>query len=271
MPVLVVLGFLAIAFAERRRPLRKRVEPQRPHVARDLAIGGISAVVTSLLQRRYVQPLAERIEREQLGILNAVRMPRPLRIAAGVLLLDYTLWIWHRLNHEVPALWRFHRAHHIDRDLDAATGVRFHAGEMALSVLQRMAQLRLIGPDDEAVALWQTALLISIALHHSNLKLPADFERALSRVLVTPRMHGIHHSDRREDADSNFASLFTFWDSLHGTFRWDLRDDAITIGVPKWESEEATTFGRVMESPIENTTDDWERPEMEEVRDSRFE
>jgi sterol desaturase/sphingolipid hydroxylase (fatty acid hydroxylase superfamily) len=159
----------------------------------------------------------------------------------------------------VPALWRFHRVHHVDLDLDAATGGRFHFGEMSLSVFFRWIQLRLIGPDPLAVSLWQTMLLASIFFHHSNTRLPEDFEVALARVIATPRLHGIHHSIVKSETNSNLASLFTIWDILHGTLRLDVPQEKITIGVPAYQQPDEVTPERVLTLPLRSTKRDWLR------------
>jgi sterol desaturase/sphingolipid hydroxylase (fatty acid hydroxylase superfamily) len=152
------------------------------------------------------------------------------------------------MNHKVPLLWRFHLVHHLDLDLDASTAVRFHFGEMALSSLFRAAQIALIGADERALAAWQRALLVSILFHHANLRLPRAVDDALARLVVTPRMHGIHHSDVREETDSNWSSLFSWWDWLHRTMRLDVPQDAIRIGVPRWR--DALTIGEVTRLPF---------------------
>jgi sterol desaturase/sphingolipid hydroxylase (fatty acid hydroxylase superfamily) len=254
----VVLATITIvAVAERRRPLRPRRERSSRHVARDVAIAALAAASTRPLQSLVLQPLERRLESKPMGLLGALNLSAPLRVATGVLLLDYTLWIWHWLNHRVPALWRFHRVHHVDLDLDAATGARFHFGEMSLSVFFRWLQFRAIGPDPLAISLWQTMLLSSIFFHHSNTRLPEEMDRVVANVMVTPRMHGIHHSTDRRETDSNFASLFTLWDRLHGAFRIDVPQDAITIGVPAYQDPHDVTIGKVLALPLRDTRHDW--------------
>ncbi|HVR43422.1 MAG TPA: sterol desaturase family protein [Thermoanaerobaculia bacterium] len=248
----VVFGgaFLGIALLERRRPLRGRREPPLRRLGRNLTLGGISAAATTALQGRLLEPLARRIERRRLGLLPRLPLPPALRTILGVLLLDYTLWWWHRLNHQNPLFWRFHVIHHIDLDLDASTAVRFHFGEMMLSVFFRSAQFRLIGPDALASTLWQLMLLVSIVFHHSNLRLPERAERVLSRLLVTPRLHGIHHSTVRDQTSSNWSSLLSLWDLLHGTFRDDVPQDRIRIGVPAWQDPREVTLGEMLVEPL---------------------
>lgn len=255
--VVAAAAFGVLAVLERRRPLRERREDEPRHVGRNLSMGGLTAAITSAVQVPILAPAAQKTFERRLGLLHQVRMPRPLRIAAGILLLDYTLWWWHWMNHEIPLLWRFHLVHHVDLDLDASTALRFHFGEMALSVLFRAAQFRILGIDPAAASIWQTALFVSILFHHSNTRLDERLERRLSRVFVTPRMHGIHHSTVRDETNSNWSSLLSCWDFLHGTFRLDVPQETITIGVPAWQEEREVTIGRILEMPFRRQRDDW--------------
>ena len=225
-------AFVLLLLLERLLPLRPRTESTPPRVARNLALGGVSAALVTLLQPLALAPVARLVEAGRLGLLSLLPLPHWASVAAAVVLLDYTLWHWHRWNHRLRWLWRFHLVHHADRDLDTSTSLRFHFGEMALSIPYRAAQMALIGAGREALALWTGLLLVAIAFHHSNLRLPAALDRSLARVLVTPRMHGIHHSERREEMDSNFSSLLSVWDALHRTLRLDVPQERIAIGVP---------------------------------------
>jgi sterol desaturase/sphingolipid hydroxylase (fatty acid hydroxylase superfamily) len=131
----------------------------------------------------------------------------------------------------VPLLWRFHAVHHLDRDLDASTAIRFHFGEMLLSVPYRLAQVALLGISPTTLRLWKRLLFASVVFHHSNLRLPLAAERRLATVIVTPRMHGIHHSEVEAERNSNWSSLISWWDFAHRTFRADIPQNEITIGI----------------------------------------
>jgi sterol desaturase/sphingolipid hydroxylase (fatty acid hydroxylase superfamily) len=232
LPGAVVLGaFVTLALLERRYPLRRSVEPPLRHDARNLAVAAASAAAVRLAENPIVEPLARLVERRGWGVLPRVGLPRALETALALALLDYTLYLWHVLTHRVPFLWRFHLVHHVDRDLTASTALRFHFVEMILSVPWRAAQVAAIGVGPEALRLWQTATLVEILFHHSNLRLPPALERRIGAVVVTPRMHGIHHSSRRDERDANWSSGLTIWDRLHGTLRRDVPQSAITIGV----------------------------------------
>jgi len=254
----VVLGFFAaLVLVEGLRPLRPSVERRPRHVARNLGLAGLGTAVLSLLQAPLLVPVADWARREHLGLLNWVELPRGAEIAAAVLLLDYTLWHWHWLTHQVPFLWRFHLVHHVDLDLDASTALRFHFGELMLSVPYRLAQVVLLGADPFAVALWQALLFAAILFHHSNLRLPAGLERVLVRLVVTPRMHGIHHSDYENETNTNWSSLLSAWDYLHGTLLLSVPQRAIVIGVPAYRDPGAVTLGRVLALPFRKQRDDW--------------
>ncbi len=249
---IVVAAFALLFVLERVFPLRRVVEEWPRHIARNLTIGAISFVLAFPLQLALLVPLARR----GLGLLPMIAMPPALRTALAVVLLDYTLWIWHWATHRVPFLWRFHLVHHVDRDLDASTALRFHAGEMVMSVAYRAAQVVVIGADPLAVWIWQTVLFVSILFHHSNVRLPARWEGVLVRLVVTPRMHGIHHAQREEWTNSNWSSILTCWDYLHRTMR-RVPDEEIVIGVPAYADPSAVTIGRILTLPFRRRRDDW--------------
>jgi len=230
---LVAALAVALLLAERRRPLRPRVEEQNRRDLRNLAVGALSAGTLTLLQTPLVEPLARAAERRRRGLTQKLPLPAWARTAAAVILMDYSLYGWHVLTHRAPWLWRLHAAHHSDRDLTASTALRFHCLEMAASVPYRAAQVVVLGASPRALRLWQTLTLGAILFHHSNLRLPDPVERVVGWLLATPRMHGIHHSAVRAERDSNWSSGLSIWDRLHGTLRLDLAQEAITIGVPE--------------------------------------
>jgi sterol desaturase/sphingolipid hydroxylase (fatty acid hydroxylase superfamily) len=240
----------ALFVAERRRPLRRQREPGPERVGRNLTIGLLAAATTAAAEMPIVAPVQRLAERRRLGLLRQLSMPRALRVVLGFLLLDYTLYLWHRLNHHAPFLWRFHAVHHVDLDLDSTTGVRFHFGELAIASGFRALQVLLLGVDRETLRLWQQMLLVSVVFHHSNLELPIAVEQGLNAVVVTPRMHGIHHSTRAAETDSNFSSLLSCWDRVHRSLRLDVPQAAITIGVPGFAEPEAVTLERSLMLPF---------------------
>jgi sterol desaturase/sphingolipid hydroxylase (fatty acid hydroxylase superfamily) len=262
---LVVGAFVALAWWERRRPLRRAaVEPKPRREARNMAVAGAGALVLQLAEAPVIAPLARLVERRGWGLLKRVRLPAWLEIALAVVLLDYTLYVWHVLTHRVPLLWRFHVVHHADLELDASTALRFHFGELALSIPWRAAQVLLIGVTPQALSIWQTLLLISISFHHSNLRLPIKLERRLHRLVVTPRMHGIHHSFVKAETDSNWSSGLTIWDVLHGTLRLDVPQAEIVIGVPAYRDPAELTLDEILIMPFAAERPTWQLPDGRE-------
>ena len=249
-PVVVVLVFPILVLAETRHPLRRTVEPKARRVARNVATGALGQVVTSLLGLAAVWPLAAFVQSHGWGVVGMLGLPPVAAVVVGFLLLDVTLWAWHWANHRVQLLWRFHLVHHADLDLDASTGLRFHFGELGLGMVYRALQVLAIGVGPFTLALWLLVLLVSVLFHHSNLRLPIAFERVLVRFVVTPRMHGIHHSTVRQETDSNFTSILTAWDRVFGTLRLDVPQDDVTIGVPAWRDPAELTVGRLQVLPL---------------------
>ena len=256
----IVLTGSVMLLAESLAPLRPSVESKVRRVIRNLTLGGVSLAVTPWLQALLLQPTAAWIARDRIGLLQAVQWPRWLETVIAIVLLDYTLWWWHWATHRVPFLWRFHLVHHADRDLDASTALRFHFGELALSVPVRAVQMLLIGVDPYTLWLWQTIVFASILFHHSNLRLPIAVERVLVRLIVTPRMHGIHHSNRRDETDSNWSNLLSVWDTVHRTMRLDVPQSEVTIGVPAYSAAEEVTIGKMLLLPFRRRLRDWDYP-----------
>ena len=219
--------FIALTVAETIRALRRQREAKPLHVARNLGVAAFAGVVMNVLE----EPLVAQLTRHrQFELLWAV---------VGILLLDYTLYIWHVLTHRVPFLWRFHLPHHVDLDLDASTALRFHFGEMLLAVPYRALQVTLLGIDYRTYSIWQTILFVSILFHHSNLRLPPVVERRLAWIVMTPRLHAIHHDANYAHLNSNWSSGLSVWDRLHGTFKDDVPQDEVSVGVPGYTGQDS--------------------------------
>jgi sterol desaturase/sphingolipid hydroxylase (fatty acid hydroxylase superfamily) len=255
---LVIGVFAALVWAEHRRPLRTERESKTARNTRNLAIAGLSAATLSLLEKPILGPLSRLVAERRIGLLPLLNLPKWLEAPAAVLLMDYTLYWWHVLRHRAPLLWRFHAVHHVDLDMDASTALRFHFGEMAMSVPYRAAQVAVIGVPPRALSIWQALLFLSIMFHHSNVRLPARIERWLVWFVVTPRMHEIHHSIIKEETNSNWSSGCTLWDRLHGTLRLDLPERAIDIGVPAYRDANELGLTRLVEMPFRKQRPSWE-------------
>ncbi len=154
-------------------------------------------------------------------------------LLVDLLVLDFLIYWWHRANHVVPLLWRFHEIHHLDHFLDTTSAVRFHFGEVLLSAFARACIIVVLDIPLASVLVFEAMVLLAALFHHSNLRLPARFERALSRVIITPSIHWVHHHAVRADTDSNYGTFFSFWDPLFGSRSRTRRTPDMPIGVER--------------------------------------
>jgi len=168
-------------------------------------------------------------------------------VLLDLIVLDFWIYWWHRANHVVPLFWRFHQVHHLDRFLDTTSAVRFHVGEVILSALVRAAVIIAFGMPLVSVILFETLVLAAAIFHHSNLSLPARLESALSRVIITPRIHWVHHHRIRADTDSNYGTVFSFWDRLFASRSRTARTPDMEIGV---EGREERGFLGLLTAPF---------------------
>ncbi len=248
--LLSVGTFAVLVFLENKRPLREEVESSITNTFRNLAIAAVSGIVINTLEKPVTDKLSKYVEENRIGLVKNLKLPKFLEDALAVILLDYTLYVWHYLTHRTDFLWNFHKIHHADLDLKAATAIRFHFAEMTLSIPWRAGQILLIGVSPRAFKIWQTALFMSVFFHHSNLRLPKEFENSLQYFIVTPRLHGIHHSKIGDEMDSNWSSGLTVWDYLHGTFRDDIPQDEIEIGVEGFSNKKEISLENMLLQPF---------------------
>jgi len=251
--VLSVGTFAVLYIFERRRPLRPQLEQKEIQTARNLTVAALAGLAFNLFEKPIAEKLTRYVEEKHFGLLKIFRLPKFFETILAVVLLDYTLYLWHFLTHKIPFLWRFHRIHHADLDLTASTAIRFHFGEITISVLFRAGQVLFIGVSPKALNVWQSLLFLSILFHHSNLRLSKQFEEKLQKIIVTPHLHGIHHSVQEDEMDSNWSSGLTVWDFLHKTFRNDVPQEKITIGIENLDEEYKVTLGKMLIAPFVTT------------------
>lgn len=251
-PVLATV-FFALFIAESKRQLRKRKQPR----LKRLITNSVAAIPAFTLLRFLLIPvmvrLATKNKQTRIGLNYYFTASPIIKSIVTFLVLDYTNYLWHYLNHKLPVLWRFHLMHHTDRDLDVTTAFRFHFGEIIGSVFFRGGFVFLSGATPLNVLLYEILFEAATQFHHSNVKLPIKLERALNTIIVTPRMHGIHHSVVPQETDSNYSVLFSFWDRLHDTARLNVDQDQIIIGVAGYDRFEELTVGNLLRLPFRRT------------------
>lgn len=251
---------VALLVLEVRCPLRPATENKTIRDRRNLIVAATAALPVALIEMPIARALTIVAQRKRWGLLRGLRLPRAFETLLAVLLLDYTMYLWHRAAHRTSMLWRFHLVHHTDRDMDVTTALRFHAGEMALSLPFRALQVILIGVSPLAFSLWQTLFTASVFFHHSNLRLPADWEQRLARVIVTPRIHAIHHAANERLQNGNWSSGLIVWDIVHGTLVRDMSEDVErAIGLPAYRGDDDVALATILTSPFKRQRDAWLR------------
>ena len=210
---------LSMALLEVWAPRRKRSFSRKQRWPANLGI-----VVLNTLLIRFLIPitaigLAEYVWSNQWGLFQL--FPRSLWIAVPltILLMDLVIYLQHRLFHVVPSLWRFHRMHHTDLDVDFTTGNRFHPVEILLSMLIKFAVIAALGAPPLGVLLFEMVLNACATFNHGNVFVPLRLDRVLRLLVVTPDMHRVHHSVESDETNSNYGFNLPWWDCLFGTYR----------------------------------------------------
>lgn len=257
---LLILVFIFLLVAETRKQLRKRKSSRWQRIKNNIGVAAFGIVALRLVLIPALVLFAMWAEEENFGLLNWLDFPGWITYVGGFLLLDYGNYLWHLLNHKWNFLWRFHNVHHIDLDLDVTTAVRFHFGEILLSVIFRGGAILLIGPPYLLVLVYEIIFEGANLFHHSNWKLPFKTEKALSLMIVTPRMHGVHHSIVKRETDSNYSIIFNFWDRIHRTIRLNIPQHQINIGVPSYRDPGEQNFWKLLLMPFKKPRP-WQLPD----------
>jgi sterol desaturase/sphingolipid hydroxylase (fatty acid hydroxylase superfamily) len=251
--IATVATLAALFWLEHRYPLRRgKPESDWTRVPRNLAMAAATGAVVNWCERPLVEPLAKWVEQQQTGLLPRLKLTPLAEKILGVVLLDYSLYWWHVLLHRLPFLWRIHVVHHADLVLDSSTALRFHWLEFLASIPWRLGQVAILGIRPQTLELWQRLTLIEVVFHHSNLRLPVEIERRLSRIVMTPRLHGIHHSVVASETNTNFSSGLTIWDVMHRTLNIDVPQERINIGVPGYRNPEELKLPDLLALPFQD-------------------
>lgn len=185
------------------------------------------------------------------GLFNAVTLPLGIEIILTILVLDFAIWLQHLITHKVPLLWRLHRVHHADVDIDVTTAIRFHPLEIALSMLIKIGLVYLLGPAAIAVIAFEIILNGTAMFNHANIKLPLWLDAVVRKILVTPDMHRVHHSVHRTEHDSNYGFSLSIWDRVFGTYIAQPAEghDDMKIGL-QWQDDRPSQLGWSLALPF---------------------
>ncbi len=247
------IGVLAIlSIWELIAPRRTLRMPKTKRWANNLGLAIVDTVLLRSLFPIAAVGFAQIVHQHSWGLFNRVGVPVWIAILLSVIALDFIIYLQHLLLHRIPILWRIHRVHHTDLDLDVTTGLRFHPIEIVLSMGLKIAAVILLGVPSVAVLIFEILLNGTALFNHSNLNLPYSLDQILRWVLVTPDMHRIHHSIITEETDSNFGFNLTWWDYLCGTYRAQpiKGHEAMTVGLDDWQTEQVEELLWMLANPF---------------------
>lgn len=247
---LVVLSVMISA--EAAWPRRARVQERASRWPINFAFMIIASIILRLAAPVLSVAAAVLAAERGWGLLNALDLPVWAEVALALVVLDLALYGQHRAMHAVPVLWRIHKVHHTDLDLDATSGVRFHPVEYVLSALYKVVIVLFLGPMAAAVILFEIALNGFAVFNHANLRLPRWVDAPLRLLFVTPDMHVVHHSITGDETNRNFGFCLTLWDRLFASYQGQpaLGHGAIEIGVVGWRDPAGVTFKSLMTTPF---------------------
>ncbi|MEX0648854.1 MAG: sterol desaturase family protein [Balneolaceae bacterium] len=227
------------------------------HALNNLIIGVINGLLVSFVFIGLWLAASVWADEARFGLMHwlqdSLSLPLWIHAAGAVLLLDFWTYTWHRLNHVVPFFWRFHKVHHSDNKMDVTTASRFHLGEIFFSSLFRIPLIMIFGVYLWELVLYEIIMFAVVQFHHANVGLPEKYDRMLRIVIVTPNMHRVHHSRWQPETDSNYSSLFSFWDRIARTFLLNPAPETIKPGLKELDHTEDQTVSGMLKTPLKKS------------------
>lgn len=230
-----VIGLTLLFVWESFRPFQQQQGRTR-HASRNLTFAGFNFLIVGACCAGATVAAAAMAADSRLGLLNLFDLSAATKLGLAILLLDMWTYWWHRANHRFPILWRFHRVHHSDPQMDVTTAVRFHPGELLASAGLRLLLIVSLGLPLLALILYDGVVTAAAQFHHSNVGL-GPWDKWVQRLIVSPNMHKLHHSQLRGETNSNYSTVLSVWDRLFRTFRDRDNYHSIRFGVPKLDSD----------------------------------
>jgi len=240
--------FLAVACWEAWRPSRASVAPLTLRWFGNIALFAMALALAWLVPLLSSLGAATFAAAHGWGLFHLVALPPVIALAASFVLLDFFAYWTHRLMHKIPLLWRLHALHHSDSDLDVTTAIRHHPAEALTQAMCDAALALLFGFSPQAVLLYGGVVLVVQTFHHGNVMLPARL-RPLSRLLITPDLHRLHHSVITAENNSNFGNLVPYWDRLFGTLR-ETPQGELKVGLPEFPGAQFQRLDRLLIQPL---------------------
>lgn len=250
--LLAISLIMTLLTAEWIMPFRVPAQTKLEHVSINLVIFGMNSLVLQFLAAWTLLLWSGYVGHEGWGLLHHLGLTSVPDILLSIVLLDLVTYGIHRLYHRVPFLWRLHRAHHSDLEMDATTSIRFHLAEVLVTMSVKGLTVAALGISPVGFFISETLAFSAGLFSHANLNLPSRLERALRVAVVTPRMHWIHHSRRPDEHNVNLGAVFSGWDRLFGTYFMGVGPHDIQFGLNEYPTPDHVTFVRFCRMPFDN-------------------
>jgi sterol desaturase/sphingolipid hydroxylase (fatty acid hydroxylase superfamily) len=244
--------FIAMAAWELIEPRRKQSIGRGWRWSNNLGVVALNTVLIRVLLPSTAVGIALLAEARGFGVFNVTAVPAWLSVLASVVILDLAIYLQHVLFHAAPALWRLHRMHHADLEIDVSTGLRFHPVEILLSMLIKFAVVAALGAPPLSVLIFEVLLNATSMFNHSNVRIPLAIDRVVRWLVVTPDMHRVHHSIMSNETNSNFGFNLPWWDRLFGTYRSQpaAGHEGMTIGIEQFRDPRELGIVRMLLQPF---------------------
>jgi sterol desaturase/sphingolipid hydroxylase (fatty acid hydroxylase superfamily) len=244
-------------FGQRERRVR--------HAGHNITIALFNTVILGLVFGFATATVAGWSEQNQYGLLNAIGLDEPLRFVLALVLLDGWMYVWHRANHSIPLLWRFHRMHHSDRHMDVTTATRFHLGEHLGAAVLRLGLIPVLGFEVWNLVVYDTLVIAITQFHHADVSI-GRWDRWLRWLIVTPYMHKVHHSDWRQETDSNYSTVLPVWDRIFRSFRMRSDPKTLVFGLGEFTDPGWQSWWGMMKTPFVSPTSENADPPTEKAK-----
>ena len=231
--VMFLTGLGIMSRAESILPVRPWQVARRKRLLFHLSLSAFNSIVLRLTVFAPLMMWRVAVNSEGLGLCPMLGLKGPWEMAVSLVILDMFDYWWHRWNHRIGLLWRFHKVHHVDTHVDVTTSLRFHPGELLISSGVKAVWILLVGPSIWTFAVFEAAVTLASQFHHTNTDFGNRTEAVIRSVIVTPRYHAAHHTVKQRTGDNNFAAILIFWDKIFGTYRRPDYEEMKNLGLPR--------------------------------------
>jgi sterol desaturase/sphingolipid hydroxylase (fatty acid hydroxylase superfamily) len=250
--VLPVAVLITLWTWESIRPFFRWRDRRLRHAVRNLAMTVFNTIILSLVFGAVTIYVAAWTARNSFGMLDLIGLAGPLKFVVALIFLDLWMYLWHRANHMIPILWRFHRTHHSDHRMDVTSATRFHLGEHVFASILRLGLIPLLGFGVWHIVVYDIAVIAVTQFHHANISL-GRYDWWIRMFIVTPDMHKVHHSRWKPETDSNYSVVLSIWDRLAGSFRMRNHPAEIDFGLDDFDEDQWQTFWGLLKTPFRET------------------